>query len=158
MFSYGHREPLGFAFDADGELWEAENGPRGGDELNHVRAGRNYGWPAITWGHRYDARPIASNPDQPGMEQPVVSWVPAPAVSAVAVYSGKAFPRWKGSLFVGSLKQKTLYRVVVRADRAVLQETILTDVDRIRDVAEGPEGYLYFLTDSGDLFRIVPAK
>lgn len=158
IFSYGHREPLGIAFDAAGELWSSENGPRGGDELNHIRAGGNYGWPAISWGHRYDARPIASNPDQPGMEQPVVSWVPSPALSSVAVHSGKAFPRWKGSLFVGSLKQKTLYRIVLDGDRAALQETILTNLDRIRDVAEGPQGHLYVLTDSGDLFRLVPAR
>jgi glucose/arabinose dehydrogenase len=156
VWSYGHREPSGLTFDKVGELWAVENGPRGGDELNHVRKGRNYGWPVITWGHRYDAQPVASNPERDGMEQPVVSWVPSPAVSDVEWYDGLAFPRWRGSFFVGSFKQRDLFRVTVEGDRATLVETVLHNVDRIRDIATGPDGLVYFITDSGDLMRLVP--
>lgn len=157
VWSYGHREPSGLTFDGAGELWSVENGPRGGDELNHVRKGRNYGWPVITWGHRYDAQPVPANPERDGMEQPVVSWVPSPAVSDVEWYDGAAFPRWRGSFLVGTFKQRDLFRVTVDGDRATLVETVLHNVDRIRDIATGPDGLVYFITDSGDLMRLVPA-
>jgi len=157
IWSFGHRVPLGLTFDGDGELWNVEDGPRGGDELNHVRKGRNYGWPVITWGHRYDTMPVGSNTAREGMEQPVVSWAPSPAVSDVEWYDGSAFPRWRGSFFVGSLKQRDLFRVTVDGDRATLVETVLHNVDRLRDIATGPDGLIYVLTDSGDLLRLVPA-
>jgi glucose/arabinose dehydrogenase len=148
---------LGLAVDRHGVLWGSENGPRGGDELNVLRGGRNYGWPVITWGHRYDGRAVSANPTQKGMEQPVVSWVPSPAVSAIAFYTGDAFVHWRNDLFVGTLKQRDLLRIVLDGDRAVAQETILHNVDRFRDVATGPDGYLYVLTDNGSLLRLVPA-
>ncbi|MDG2003266.1 MAG: PQQ-dependent sugar dehydrogenase [Novosphingobium sp.] len=158
IWSYGHREPSGLTFDGDGQLWNVENGPRGGDELNRVSKGRNYGWPVITWGHRYDAVPVGSNTARQGMEQPVVSWVPSPAVSDVEWYDGAAFPRWKGSFLVGSFKQRDLFRVTVEGDRATLIETVLHNVDRIRDIDTGPDGMIYLLTDSGDLYRMVPVE
>jgi glucose/arabinose dehydrogenase len=158
IWSYGHREPSGLTFDGEGQLWNVENGPRGGDELNRVRKGHNYGWPVITWGHRYDAVPVGSNTARLGMEQPVVSWVPSPAVSDVEWYDGAAFPRWKGSFLVGSFKQRDLFRVTVEGPRATLIETVLHNVDRIRDIATGPDGMIYLLTDSGDLFRMVPVE
>jgi glucose/arabinose dehydrogenase len=158
VYALGIRAPLGLAFDRDGELWESEDGPRGGDELNHIKAAHNYGWPVTTWGLRYDAMPMPANPEQEGMEQPVAGWSPSPAISSLAVYSGKAFPRWKGSMLVGSLKQMDLYRFVVDGDRLVSQETILHGVDRIRDVRVGPQGYVYVLTEAGQLLRLVPAR
>ena len=158
VFSYGHRAPLGLAFDRKGELWETENGPRGGDELNHVRAGRNYGWPGSSWGLRYDDVPAPAAPDQKGVEQPVINWSPSPSVSAIAFYYGKAFPRWTGNLIMGSLKQTDLYRIVLDGDRPVLQEVILHALGRIRDVEIGPEGYVYVLTDEGNLMRLVPTR
>ena len=157
-WSYGHREPSGLTFDGAGELWSVEDGPRGGDELNHIRKGRNYGWPVITWGHRYDNQPVAANPTRDGMEQPVVSWAPSPAVSDVEWYGGNAFPRWRGSFFVGSFKQRDLFRVTVDGDRMTLVETVMHNVDRIRDIAAGPDGLIYVLTDGGDLLRLVPAR
>ena len=158
VWASGFRSPLGLGFDDKGRLWAAEEGPRGGDELNLVKRARDYGWPTITWGHPYDAKPTASHVDDPKMEQPTVSWVPSPAVSAVAYYEGRAFPNWKDSLFVGSLKQKTLYRITFDdKDRAALQEAVLVDVDRIRDVKIGPDGYVYLLNDGGSLLRLVPA-
>jgi len=158
VYALGIRAPLGLAFDRKGELWEAEDGPRGADELNHIRAGRNYGWPVSTWGLRYDAIPMAANPEQEGMEQPVVGWSPSPAVSSLVVYNGKAFPRWRGNILIGSLKQMDLFRIVLDGDRPLVQETILHGVDRIRDVRVGAEGYVYVLTESGLLLRLVRTR
>jgi len=158
VYALGIRAPLGLAFDRNGELWEAEDGPRGADELNHIRAGLNYGWPVTTWGLRYDAIPMPANPEQEGMEQPVVGWTPSPAISSLAFYSGNAFPRWKDNVLVGSLKQMDLFRVVLDGDRPVVQETILHGVDRLRDVRVGPEGYVYVLTEGGLLLRMVPVR
>jgi glucose/arabinose dehydrogenase len=162
IYALGIRAPLGLAFDRNGELWEAENGPRGGDELNHIRAGHNYGWPLITWGHRYDAIPMPAHPEPEGaevgkMDQPVLDWSPSPAVSAITFYEGKAFPRWKDNLLMGSLKQMDLFRIVLDGDRPVVQETILHGLNRIRDVRVSKEGYVYVLTDAGQLLRLVPA-
>lgn len=158
VFSYGHRESMGLTFDAQGELWQTEDGPRGGDEVNHIIKGRNYGWPLITWGHAYQTRPLVPYPVAEGMEQPVVSWAPSPAVSDIEYYAGDAFPRWRGSLLVGSLKQRDLFRVTVDGDRVTLVETLVHDLHRIRDIATGPEGFIYLLTDGGDLVRLVPAQ
>jgi glucose/arabinose dehydrogenase len=163
VYAYGIRAPLGLAFDRHGELWEAENGPRGGDEINHIRAGHNYGWPLITWGHRYDAALMPAHPEPVGAElgkfdQGVVNWSPSPALSSIAFYAGKAFPRWQDNLLVGSMKQMDLFRIVLDGDRPVVQETLLHGVNRIRDVRVGPDGYVYVLTDAGQLLRMVPAR
>jgi glucose/arabinose dehydrogenase len=163
VYAYGIRAPLGLAFDGKGELWEAEDGPRGGDELNRIKAGKNYGWPLVTWGHRYDAIPMPAHPEPEGpeqeaMERPVASWSPSPAFSGLAVYDGKAFPRWKGNLLMGSMMQMDLFRIALDGDRAVTQEVILHGVDRIRDVRVGPDGYVYVLTDGGQLLRLVPVR
>lgn len=157
VFSFGHREVMGLAFDAEGELWQTEDGPRGGDEMNHIKAGHNYGWPLITWGHAYTARPVIPYPEAEGMEQPVVSWAPSPALSDIEYYAGAAFPKWRGSFFVGSMKQRDVFRVTVDGDRVTLVETLVHDLQRIRDIAAGPEGFVYVLTDGGDLVRLVPA-
>lgn len=157
VWSYGHRQSLGLAFDANGVLWESENGARGGDEMNIIRKGANYGWPVVTWGHRYDSIPRVAVPEMEGVEQPVVSWAPSPAVSAVAFYAGDTFPRWKGNMFVGSLKNRALYRIVLKDNRQVLQEEVLRGIDRIRDVGVGPDGCIYVLTDGGLFLRLAPA-
>ena len=157
VWSYGHREPSGLTFDGQGELWNVEDGQRGGDELNHVRKGHNYGWPVITWGHPYFYALVPAHTERAGMEQPVVSWVPSPALSDVEWYGGNAFPRWKGSFFIGSMKQRDMFRVPVDGDRGTLVETVLHNVDRLRDIGTGPDGMIYVLTDSGDLLRLVPA-
>ena len=163
VFALGIRAPLGLTADAKGELWEAENGPRGGDELNHIKSGRNYGWPLITWGHRYDAQPVPAHPEPEGseaetMEQPVAGWSPSPAFSGMAFYDGKAFPKWKGSFFIGSMKQMDLFRMVLDGDRLVVQEVVLHGVDRLRDVRVGPDGLVYVLTANGVLLRMVSVR
>lgn len=158
IFSYGHRESMGLTFDGAGELWQSEDGPRGGDEVNHIVKGGNYGWPLITWGHPYQARPVISYTERPGLQQPVVNWAPSPALGDIEYYDGSAFPRWRGSFFVGSLKQRDLFRVTVDGNRVTLVETVLHDLQRFRDIATGPDGFLYLLTDSGHLLRLIPDK
>lgn len=158
VWSYGHRSPMGLAFDLKGRLWESEDGPRGGDELNLIKPGANYGWPVITWGHRYDEKPVAAHPEEEGMEQPVINWSPAMAVSGIDFYRGTAFRHWQGDLILSTLKQRSLYRVVLdEQGRAVLQETLLYNVARFRDVRSGPDGFIYALTEVGDLMRLMPA-
>ena len=158
VWAYGIRAPLGLAFDNEGRLWDSENGPRGGDELNLIQRGKNYGWPVITWGHPYDETPTVSRVDQEGMEQPVVSWTPSPAVAGAAYHHGGVFPNWKGSIFITSLKQMTLYRITFDGDRMNLMETMLVGSDRLRDVDVDEAGRVYVITDGGTLFRLVPAK
>lgn len=157
VWSYGHRQSLGIAFDSNGVLWESENGARGGDEINIIRKGANYGWPVVTWGHRYDSIPRIAMPEMEGVEKPIVSWAPSPALSAIAFYQGTTFPRWKGNLFVGTLKNRSLYRIVLDGNRQVLQEEVLRGIDRVRDVGVGPDGCIYILTDGGYFLRLAPA-
>jgi glucose/arabinose dehydrogenase len=162
IWSYGHRNPQGLARNpADGGLWETEHGPRGGDELNHVRRGRNYGWPVITYGMNYDATPVSALTAREGMEQPVLHWTPSIAVSPIHFYTGDAFPKWKNQLFVGALAQQELRRMVVERDRVVHQETILANLGRVRDVITGPDGLLYVALElpgePGSIVRLVPA-
>jgi len=157
VWSYGHRALTGLAVDSRGELWEAEHGPRGGDEINHIRPGRNYGWPVITWGHVYDDRLEPAKPEAIGMEQPVVSFVPSPAPGGLAIYEGSGFPQWRGDLLMGTLKGSSLYRLRVQGAKEVLREVVLSDIGRIRQVAQGLDGMPYLLLDSGSLLRLRPA-
>lgn len=158
IWSYGHRVPLGLAFDSEGSLWETENGPQGGDELNRVLPGKNYGWPVIGWGHRYDDKAVQGRPIEAGMEQPVYNWSPSPALSSIRFYNGSAFPKWKGSAFIGTLKYRTLMRATMTKERVVLLETILFNVGRMRDLQVGQDGLIYLITDGGELMRLRPAR
>lgn len=158
VFSYGVRAPLGLAVNRKGEVWETENGPRGGDELNRIKPGLNYGWPGNSWGLRYDDVAAQANPEPKGVEQPIMNWSPSPAVSSIDFYSGKAFPRWKDNIIMGTLKATDLYRIVLDGDRAVLQEVIIHKLGRVRAVKSGPDGYVYVLTDEGNFVRLVPAR
>ncbi|HEY5789087.1 MAG TPA: PQQ-dependent sugar dehydrogenase, partial [Gammaproteobacteria bacterium] len=161
IFSYGHRNVQGAALHpVTGELWAHEHGPQGGDELNVVRAGRNYGWPVITYGKEYGTGFDIGTTEKQGMEQPLHAWVPSIAPSGMAFYSGERFPAWRGNLFVGSLKFRQLVRLELDGERVVGEERLLTDrLGRIRDVRDGPDGYLYLLTDEADgrLLRLEPA-
>lgn len=162
IFSYGHRNPQGaFLHPETLELWVHEHGPQGGDELNIVRAGRNYGWPLITYGANYGSgTQIGEGTEKEGMEQPLYYWVPSIAPSGMAFYSSDHFPSWKGNLFVGSLKFHTLVRLELEGETVVHEERILKkQFGRIRDVKTGPDGNLYLLTDSsrGTLVRLSPS-
>ena len=137
-----------------------EHGARGGDELNRPEAGKNYGWPVITYGVDYSGARIGEGTAKPGMEQPVYYWDPVIAPSGMTFYTGDAFPDWKGNIFIGSLQPGLLVRVTLKDGRVAREERYLGELrERIRDVRQGPDGLLYLLTDSGDgrILRILPA-
>lgn len=158
IYSYGHRNAQGMAVDPrTGIVWQHEHGARGGDEVNIVRPGRNYGWPEITWGVDYSGAKIGSGTAREGMEQPVIHWTPSIAPSGMSFYTGDAFPQWRGSLFVGALAGRHLRRLVVDGERIAAQEVLLEGVlGRIRDVKQGPDGALWLLSDErqGGLYRL----
>jgi glucose/arabinose dehydrogenase len=162
IFSYGHRNVQGAALHPrTGELWAHEHGPQGGDELNVVRAGVNYGWPVITYGVNYGTgTPIGEGSAKPGMAQPLYYWVPSIAPSGMSFYTGERFPEWKNNLFVGSLKFRLLARLELDGENVLHEERMLENAfGRIRDVKMGPDGLLYLLTDAenGLLVRLSPA-
>lgn len=160
IWAYGIRSPQGLSFHPEtGALWEVEHGPRGGDEINLILPGRNYGWPVITYGINYNGSPITDITEKEGMEQPLHHWVPSIATSGIAIYDGSAFPGWKGSVFVGGLAGTRLARVSFEGTRPVAEETLLAELrHRIRDVRVGPDGYLYLLVDAKDapMLRLEP--
>ena len=160
IWSYGHRNAQGATIDpATGLLWTVEHGARGGDELNQPQAGRNYGWPVITYGRDYSGEKIGVGTTRSGLEQPVYYWDPSIAPSGLTFYTGDAIPAWKGSLFLGALAGQRLVRLTLREGKVTGEEVLLADLgERIRDVVEGPDGFLYLLTDSDDgrVLRIRP--
>jgi glucose/arabinose dehydrogenase len=162
IWSYGHRNSQGAALNpVTGKLWMHEHGPRGGDEINIVEAGKNYGWPVIGYGIDYSGARIHEATTRPGMEQPVKYWVPSIAPSGMAFYSGRLVPVWRNNLFVGALAGQMLVRLEVNGDRVGREERLLQEMgERIRDVREGPDGALYLATDSsrGRILRVAPAK
>lgn len=161
VYSYGHRNPQGLTLNSfTGEIWEQEHGPQGGDEINVIRPGANYGWPEVTAGEEYGGGRIGPD-DAPGFRSPVHNWTPSIAPSGMAFYDGGLFPEWKGDLFNGSLKFQLVSRLEISGEDAVGEERFLEDAyGRIRDVEVGPDGYLYLLTDSsnGLLLRLAPAS
>jgi aldose sugar dehydrogenase len=164
IWSIGHRNAQSAALHPQtGELWEVEHGPRGGDELNVAKKGRDYGWPTITYGIEYQGGPIGDSLTQrAGMEQPVYYWDPVIAPSGMTFYTGDLFPAWKGSLFVGGLGSRNLVRLSLDGERVVGEERLLQDLqpvrEAIRDVVQGPDGALYLLTNNqqGRVLKIVP--
>jgi aldose sugar dehydrogenase len=161
-WSYGHRNVQAAAIHpATGKLWTVEHGARGGDEVNVPQAGRNYGWPVITYGRDYSGAKIGEGTAKAGMEQPLYYWDPSIAPSGMAFYTGSLFPEWKGNLFVGALRGQAVHRLILDGERVVGEEELLSDLgERIRDVRSGPDGALWLLTDSprGRVLRLVPAR
>jgi glucose/arabinose dehydrogenase len=156
IFSYGHRNPEGLDINpATGELWESEFGPRGGDEINIIHAGKNYGWPVITYGREYSGEKVGDGIQQKaGMEQPVYYWDPVISPSGICFYKGNAIPEWKNNLFVSSLSGQHLDRLVIKNNKVVGEERLLADKNsRIRDVTY-LNSMLYAITDGGDIYRI----
>ena len=162
IWSFGHRNAQGLAINpATGELWETEHGPRGGDEVNIIGKGKNYGWPVIGYGIDYSGAKIHDSTARSGMEQPIKTWVPSIAPSGMAFYTAKLFPKWSGSLFSGALAGRMLVRLSLDGNRVIGEERLLQNLnERIRDVRQGPDGALWLLTDSstGRILRVSPAK
>lgn len=160
IWSYGNRNPQGLAaHPVTGDLWETEHGPRGGDELNIIRPGVNYGWPVITYGMDYSGAPISALTAKEGLEQPVIHWTPSIAVCGIAFYTGEKFARWRNNLFVTSLAAQEFRRVVIEGKKVVSQELLFKSIGRIRDVANGPDGFLYVvLNNPGKVIRLEPAE
>lgn len=162
IWSLGHRNIQAAAFDAQGRYWIVEHGTRGGDELNLVAKGRNYGWPRVAFGIEYSGRAIeGAATHREGFEDPVYYWDPVIAPSGAQFYTGSAFPAWKGSLFVGALRERRLVRLAIEGERVKGEEHLLVDRgQRVRDVKQGPDGALYVVTDAaaGELWRIAPKR
>ena len=160
IWALGVRNPQGLFYDtASDRLWETEHGPRGGDELNLIRKGANYGWPLATYGINYSGTTITKSKSLPGMEDPVVQWTPVIAASGLALYRGDKFPRWRGNLFAGGLASGKLVRMELSGAAVTKQEIVLKGTGRIRDVRAFDDGYLYLVYDEpGKVVRLVPAE
>ncbi len=160
IWSYGHRNPQGLVIDPKtNDLWEAEFGPMGGDEINLIHAGKNYGWPVVTYGREYDGPKIGEGFEKKGMESPVIYWVPSISPSAIDVYYGEAFPAWKGNIFLAALGSTHIHRLVMKETKVLKQEELITDLNfRVRNIRAGKDGYLYLSTDEGKIGRLVPVK
>jgi aldose sugar dehydrogenase len=167
-FAHGLRDPEGAAINpTTGELWVVDHGPQGGDEINIVRAGKDYGWPDVSYGRQYDARQADGRKNVPvgngrqsmkGVEEPIYYWDPDIGPSGMMFYTGDLFPEWKGNLFVGALPAQYLSRLVINGERVVAEERLLTQVkQRIRDVRQGPDGAIYVLAGPS-LLRLTPKK
>ncbi len=156
VYSYGHRNPQGAALDEDGNLWTVEHGARGGDEINRPEAGKNYGWPVISYGRHYIGLKIGEGTSKPGMEQPIFYWDPSIAPSGMMIYTGGMFPDWRGDIFVGSLKFDFIARLERSGGTVKQAEELFRDrFERIRDVRQAPDGSIWFLSvGDGALYRI----
>ena len=159
IWSFGHRNPQGlFLHPETGELWVLEHGPKGGDELNLIKKGRNYGWPIITYGRSYAGFKIGEGRAKKGMEQPVKYWAPSISPCGLMIYSGKKFPAWRGHFFAGALSGRHLSRLKIAKGRVLEEERLLASLGlRFRNIIEGPEGFIYAATDQGHILRLAPA-
>jgi aldose sugar dehydrogenase len=164
IWSYGHRNVQGLAIHPEtGDVWANEHGPQGGDELNRIEPGKNYGWPVIGFGVNYrTGAAIHSGTHRDGMEQPVHLWVPSIGISGMMIYTGDRFPRWKGSLFVGGMVGEQLGRLTLQGQRVVNEETLAQRMGRVRDVRQSPDGYIYLVTEDREgkptpIYRLEPA-
>jgi glucose/arabinose dehydrogenase len=159
IFSYGHRNPQGMTIHPEtDEIWEHEHGPQGGDEINIIKKGDNYGWPEITYGINYSGTIITNKTSAPNMSQPFYYWIPSIAPSGMAFSTSNIYEGWKGNLFVGSLKFQYLERLVIENEKVVKREKILNNIGRVRNVVEGPDGYLYLGIEGKGIVKIIPKK
>jgi len=156
IWSWGHRNPQGAALDLRGNLWTAEHGAKGGDEVNRIRRGANYGWPVISYGVHYSGVKIGEGSARPGMQQPEYYWDPSIAPSSLMIYSGRLWPQWRGDMFVGSLKFDNISRLHAQPLRQI-EVLAGPETERVRDVVEAPDGSIWFLSiGQGAVYRITP--
>lgn len=162
IYSYGHRNPQGLSMDpATGKIWDNEHGPRGGDEINIIVAGKNYGWPEITYGINYNGRPMAPDTKtaKPGMEQPFHQWTPSIGPSGMTFVTGKKYKGWKGNILSGSLRFKYLNRTVMQGNKVIKEEILFKNIGRLRDVKMGTDGYIYIAVETpGIIYRLTPVR
>lgn len=161
IWTLGHRDPQGLKFNPfTGDLWSHEHGPKGGDEINIIRAGRNYGWPVITYGEEYEGGPVGDGLyHKAGMEQPVYMWKPSIAPSSMLFYTGDKYKNWQGNLFIGAMAGAHLNRLTLYENRVIHEERLLADQGwRVRIVRQGPDGYIYIGIDAGSIMRLVPVE
>jgi glucose/arabinose dehydrogenase len=157
VFSYGHRNPQGmFKHPETGKIWTNEHGPRGGDEINIIEAGKNYGWPKITYGINYSGTTITNDKSLPGLEQPMYYWLPSIAPSGFAYLNSDIYDDWKGSLLVGSLKFMYLERLVLANNKVTYREKVAENIGRVRDVKVSPDGFIYLAVDNKGVFKLIP--
>jgi glucose/arabinose dehydrogenase len=156
IYSYGHRNPQGLAIDqSNGRIWSHEHGPQGGDEINLVKPGKNYGWPILSYGINYDGTTFAEDTIRVGMENPVIYWVPSIAPCGLTIVNGDKYPGWNGDLMVGSLKFSYLVHAKVDGDKIISQEKIAEGIGRVRSVEQGPDGFLYVGVEGKGLYRLI---
>lgn len=161
IWSYGHRNIQGLALDPEtSQVWSTEHGSRGGDELNRLEPGENYGWPVVTYSEEYSGGPVSTERSRPDMVDPLTYWTPSIAPSGLAVYRGDRYPQWRGQLFAGGLVSQDVRRIEVDANGTVVDQVSIPIGQRVRDVRQGPDGFLYVLTDdpNGRLVRLEPAS
>lgn len=159
IFSYGHRNPQGMAKNPlTGAIWVNEHGPRGGDEINIIKKGKNFGWPVISYGINYSGTPFTDITEKEGMEQPLFYWVPSIAPSGMAFVTSDIYPEWKGNVLVGSLKFAYLERLELKNNKVIKREKLLNGVGRIRNVIQGSDGYIYVAVEGKGIIKIVPKK
>lgn len=159
IYSYGHRNPQGMVtHPKTGEIWTHEHGPRGGDEINIIQAGKNYGWPVITYGINYSGTTITELTEKDGLEQPLYYWLPSIAPSGMAFSSSGIYPDWEGDLFVGSLKFEYLERLEIENNKVIKREKVLDSIGRVRNVEQGPDGYLYVGVEGKGILKIIPTS
>ncbi|MNX90646.1 Soluble aldose sugar dehydrogenase YliI precursor [compost metagenome] len=157
VYSFGHRNPQGLAKNpVTGAIWSHEHGPQGGDEINIIKKGTNYGWPVVTYGIDYDGSIISNETQKAGMENPIYYWLPSIAPCGMAFVTGDRYPDWKGHLLVGALKFKYLELVKLKGDAVVGRQKIALDIGRLRNVAQGPDGYIYIAVEGKGILKILP--
>ncbi len=158
-YTYGNRNPQGLALNPEtGDIWETEHGPMGGDELNIIQKGKNYGWPEITYGINYDGKIISKDTVKAGMEQPVIFWRPSIAVSNLLFVTSDKYPSWKGNIIVCALSFQLIERLEIKDNKVVHQERMLKNIGRVRTIAQGRDGFLYMAVEGGNIYKIVPVK
>lgn len=160
IWTYGNRNPQGMVYDkVNNRIWEVEHGPMGGDELNLIEKGKNYGWPVITYGQNYDGTPITDITEKEGMEQPVHYWVPSIATCGMTLVTSDKYPAWKGNILVAALAKQHIARVEMNGTTYVGEEKLLQDIGRVRQVSESPDGYIYAITEAtGLLIKLLPIR
>ncbi|MBT8385535.1 MAG: PQQ-dependent sugar dehydrogenase, partial [Bacteroidia bacterium] len=159
IYSFGHRNPQGMVkHPQTGEIWTHEHGPKGGDEINIVKPGKNYGWPTISYGINYDGTSFTDHTALPGMEQPLHYWVPSIAPSGMEFVTSDIYPSWKGNLLVGSLKFQYVDRCVLNGDKVTKEEKLIEGVGRVRTIKQGPDGYIYVGVENVGIVKIIPKK